>query len=145
MAAEKNMSVTEFGDYVEKHPEIDIELDDIARQYGKEHDYFIIDARLGFYTVPESFKVYVKVDPDEGARRAYYDPDRKKTENFMTIEEYKEDMQKRYKGENERYLKLYGVDRADMSNYDLVIDTTNMTREEAKDKVIEEYKKWIEE
>ena len=31
-----------------------------------------------------------------------------------------------------------------MSNYDLVIDTTNMTIIEVKDKILEEYKKWLE-
>ncbi|MBR3280521.1 MAG: (d)CMP kinase [Clostridia bacterium] len=143
MAKEMNMSVSEFGDYVAAHPEIDIELDNYARKYGEENDYFIIDARLGFYTVPNSFKVYLKVDQDEGARRAFNDPDRKSTENFATVEEYKEDMIKRYNGENERYINLYGVNRADMSNYDLVVDTTNMTREEVKDKILEEYKNWI--
>ena len=78
MAKELNMSVSDFGDYVDKHPEIDKKLDDMARAYGEEHDYFIIDARLGFYTVPQSFKIYLKVDPDEGARRAFGDEARKK-------------------------------------------------------------------
>ena len=143
MAKALNMSVSEFGDYVNEHPEIDIELDNYARKYGEEHDNFIIDARLGFYTVPNSFKVYLKVDQDEGARRAFYDPDRKQTEDFATIEEYKADMIKRYNGENERYIKLYGVDRADMNNYDLVVDTTNMTREDVKDVILKEFKRWI--
>ncbi len=145
MAKEMNMSISDFGDYVDKHPEIDRELDDMARKYGEEHENFIIDARLGWYTVPSSFKVYLKVDQDEGARRAYLDPDRKDTENFATIEEYKEDMIRRYNGENERYVKLYGVNRADMSNYDLVVDTTNMTREEVRDTILEAYRKWLEE
>lgn len=143
MAQEHNMSVSEFGDYVEEHPEIDRELDDFARKYGEENDNFIIDARLGWYTVPSSFKVYLKVDQDEGARRAFNDPNRKATEDFATVEEYKADMIKRYNGENERYIKLYGVNRADMSNYDLVVDTTNMTREEVKNKIHEEYLKWL--
>lgn len=145
MAKEHNMSVSEFGDYVNDHPEIDRELDDLARKFGEEHEYFIIDARLGWYTVPSSFKVYLKVDQDEGAKRAFNDPDRKDTENFDTVEEYKQDMIKRYNGENERYINLYGVNRADMSNYDLVVDTTNMTREEVKDKILSEYYKWIDE
>ena len=145
MAKEMNMSVSEFGDYVEKHPEIDVELDKAAREFGENNDNFIIDARLGFYTVPNSFKVYLKVDQDEGARRAFNDQDRKATENFATVEEYKQDMIKRYNGENERYINLYGVDRADMSNYDLVVDTTYMTREEVRDKILEEYKKWLNE
>ena len=145
MAKEMNMSVSDFGEYANAHPEIDIALDDYAKKFGEENDNFIIDARLGFYTVPQSFKVYLKVDRDEGARRAFYDQDRKDTENFATIEEYKEDMIKRYNGENDRYIKLYNVNRADMSNYDLVVDTTNMTREEVKDRIITEYKKWLSE
>ena len=143
MAKEMGMSVSDFGDYVEKHPEIDRRLEELATKYGEEHDNFIIDARLGFYSVPQSFKIYLKVDPDEGARRAFGDQDRKATENFATVEEYKADMLRRYNGENQRYINLYGVDRADMNNYDLVVDTTNMTREEVRDKILEEYKKWI--
>ena len=87
LAAEKNMSITEFNEYVEDHPEIDREVENSAALYAKNHDNFIIDARLGWYAVPESFKVYVKVDIDEAAKRAFNDQNRKETENFKTIEE----------------------------------------------------------
>jgi len=53
-------------------------------------------------------------------------------------------MQKRYKLENERYYEVYGVRKDDMSNYDLVIDTTNLTPEEVAEKIREEYFKWLE-
>jgi cytidylate kinase len=53
-------------------------------------------------------------------------------------------LQKRYSLENERYFKLYGVRKEDESNYDLVLNTTNYTPEEVANKIIEEYKKWIE-
>ena len=46
-------------------------------EYAKEHDNFIIDARLGWYAVPESFKVYLTIDINEAAKRAFYDEDRK--------------------------------------------------------------------
>ena len=145
MAAEKGMSISKFGEYVDKHPEIDKEIDNLARIYGEENDYFIIDARIGWYTVPTSFKIYLKVDPDIGAQRAYGDALRKTTENFQTIEEYKIDMKKRFDGENERYVKLYNIHRDDMSNYDLVVDTTNLTIEEVKDIILQKYNEWLEE
>ena len=144
LGAEMGMDVTTFNEYVKDHPEIDKQIEKSASDYAKDHDNFIIDARLGWYTVPTSFKVYLKVDQDEGARRAFNDPDRKATENFATVEEYKADMIKRYNGENERYINLYGVNRADMSNYDLVVDTTNMTREEVKDTILKAYRNWLE-
>ena len=143
LAKEHNMSVTEFNEYVENHPEIDMQIENSASLYAKDHDNFIIDARLGWYAVPESFKVYVKVDIDEAAKRAFYDENRKDTENFSTIDEQKQDIQKRYKLENERYYNLYGVHKEDLSNYDFVIDTTNITALEAKDIIKEEYFKWL--
>ena len=144
MAVELGMNVTEFGIYAETHPEIDRKLEEASAKYAETNDNFIIDAKMGWYAIPESFKVYLKVDKDEGAKRAFGDALRKKSENFATIEEYKKDMEKRYHSETERYFKLYGVRRDDMNNYDLVIDTTNMTIIEVKDKILGEYKKWLE-
>lgn len=143
LAKESGMDVTEFNEYVKDHPEIDMEIEKSASEYAKTHDNFIIDARLGFYAVPESFKVYLTVDINESARRAFNDPNRKSTENFATVEEQKEDILKRYKMENERYWNLYHVHKEDLSNYDLVIDTTNLKPQEVANKIEEEYKKWL--
>lgn len=145
LAKEKGMDVTSFGKYVENHLEIDRQIENSASEYAKTHDNFIIDARLGWYAVPESFKVYLKVDIDIAAKRAFLDKNRKDTESFNTIEEQKEDMITRHNSENKRYLELYGVDRDNMSNYDLVIDTSNLTPKQVADKIEEEYKKWLEE
>ena len=145
LAAEKGMSVTEFNVYVKEHPEIDRQIEQSAKEYATEHENLIIDARLGWYAVPESFKIYLKVDIDEAAKRAFGDPNRKKTENFATVEEQKEDMIRRFNLENERYFNLYGVHKEDMANYDFVLDTTNLTPEEVNDKIIEAYKIWLAE
>lgn len=111
----------------------------------KHTNNFIIDARLGWYAVPQSFKVYLKVDIDVAAKRALNDEQRKSSENFNTLEEQKQDLIKRYTLENERYWNLYGVRKEDESNYDLVIDTTNQTPEDTADIIEKEYKKWLEE
>ena len=46
LAKEHNMSITEFNLYVEKHPEIDQDIEQSCAIYAKDHDNFIIDARL---------------------------------------------------------------------------------------------------
>lgn len=143
LGKEMGMDVTTFNEYVKKHPEIDRKIENSAAEYAKNHEEFIIDARLGWYAVPESFKVYLVVDIDVAAQRAFGDKNRKETEAFMSVEEQKADIQKRYELENERYWKLYNVRKDDLSNYDLVIDTTKLTPEQVADKIIEEYKKWI--
>lgn len=142
LAKDANMSLAEFGKYVEDHPEIDIKIENSAKEYAKENDNFIIDARLGWYAVPESFKVYLKVDIDEAARRAFEDNKRKDLEQFTNLEAHKKALIERFKCENERYFKLYDVKKDDFNNYDLVVDTTNLSPEEVADTIIREYKKW---
>ena len=83
------------------------------------------------------------MDLDVAARRAFFDEARKDSEKFNTLEEQKADIQKRYKLENERYWQLYQVRKDDVSNYDLVIDTTELTGEETADIIEKEYKKWL--
>lgn len=143
LAKENNMSVTEFNIYVKDHPEIDIEIEKSAEKYAKENDNLIIDARLGFFVVPESFKVYLKIELMEAAKRAFRDESRKDTESFLTIEEQALDMKKRFEIENERYYNVYNIRKDDMSHYDLVLDTTNLTPEEVKEKILAKYFEWL--
>lgn len=143
LAQDMKMDITTFNIYLKEHPEIDRQVENSASEYAKTHENFIIDARLGWYAVPESFKVYLKVDIDVAAKRAFEDDLRKNSEKFDTIEEQKQDMQKRYRLENERYWDIYGIRKEDESNYDLVIDTTNLTPEQVADKIEREYKEWL--
>ena len=69
LAKEMNMDITTFNKYAEEHQEIDRMVEKSAAEYAKEHDNFIIDARLGWYAVPESFKIYLKVDEVYGVRK----------------------------------------------------------------------------
>ena len=142
LAKKMNMTVTEFNKYVVEHPEIDQQIEKSAAEYAKDHNNFIIDARLGWDAVPESLKVYLTVDINEAAKRAFYDKNRKDTENLATIEEQKKDMIERSRIENERYWEIYHVRKDNMKNYDLVIDTSKITPEEVADKIIEKYLNW---
>lgn len=145
LAKEYNMDLAQFGEYVSDHPEIDIKIEESAKEYAKSNDNFIIDARLGWYAVPESFKVYLKVDIDEAAKRAYLDKKRKDLENYVSVDGQKKALVERFKKENERYFTLYGVKKDDMSNYDLVVDTTELTPFEVASIIIREFKKWKDE
>ena len=145
LARDMGLDITSFNAYLVDHPEIDLQIEKSASEYAKDHDNFIIDARLGWYAVPESFKVYLRVDIDVAAQRAFNDLNRKSSESFATVEEQKADMQKRFEMENERYWNLYHVRKEDMSNYDLVLDTTNLTPQEVNQKIIEAYETWLAE
>ena len=142
LAIQNNMSVTEFGEYVEKHPEIDRQIEKSAAEYSKTHNNLIIDAKLGWYVVPDSFKVYLRVNIDVAAQRAFNDINRKNSENLPTLEAQKADLQKRFKNDLTRYLNLYGVKRDDMANYDFVLDTSNLTIEEVLNTIKQKYEEW---
>lgn len=144
LAKEKGLDITSFNEYLKEHPEIDEQIEKSASLYADTHDNLIVDARLGWYSIPESFKVYLKVDIDIAAKRAFNDEKRKETERFDTIEEQKQDIIKRFKMENERFFKLYGIHKEDMSNYDLVVDTSNNTIEETAELIETEFKKWLD-
>ena len=144
LAKEKGLDITSFNEYLKDHPEIDQQIEKSAALYAENHDNLIVDARLGWYAIPSSFKVYLKVDIDIAAKRAFNDEKRKETEKFDTIEEQKQDMIKRFNAENERFFNLYGVHKEDMSNYDLVVDTSYNSIEENARIIEEAYKKWLE-
>ena len=58
LGMEMGMSVTEFNEYVKAHPEIDNQIENSARNAADENEKLVIDERLGWYAVPESFKIY---------------------------------------------------------------------------------------
>ena len=145
LAKEHKIDITTFNKYVEGHPEIDIQVENSAKEYAKTHNNFVIDARLGWYAVPDSFKVYLRVSIDVAAERAFHDESRKETEKFSSVEEEKQDLETRYNLENERYFKVYGIHKEDLSNYDLVIDTTNRNPEDIANEIIEKYNSWLAE
>ena len=102
LAKEMNMSIVEFQEYLNQHEEIDRQVEKSAAEYSKTHDNLIIDARLGFYAVPQSFKIYLKVDLDEAAKRAYNDSLREDTEKYRlellhTWDKIKKDLNKNLK------------------------------------------------
>ena len=142
LAIEKGMSITEFCEDLVNHPEIDIQIEKSATEYASNHENIVIDAKMGWYAVPESFKVYLKVNIDIAAKRAFADPNRKRSEDLPTLQAQKEDMIKRTKNDLERYFNLYNVHRNDMSNYDFVLDTSELSPEEILNIIKEEYNKW---
>lgn len=143
LAIEQKMTVRQFNQYVSDHPEIDLKIEDDAKKYIKSHDNVIVDARLGWFIAPDSFKIYLKVDLDESARRVLNDLSRGKVEKYDNFEQARKQILERYELENDRYFELYGIHKDDLSNYDLIVDTTNISPKETADEILREYRKWL--
>lgn len=141
MAAERGMNVLEFNTYMESHPEFDKILDDKLKAHEDLEGDFLFDSRLAWNFVPSSFKVYMKVDPMIAAQRIL--AANRSTEAYESVEDATEKIKDRRKSERKRYKTLYGVDIQDMSNYDLVVDTSGLTPEQVAEIISAGFENWL--
>jgi len=132
MAKERGVSLLELSKMAETDKSIDKELDDRQVKFGQVQDNFIIDARLGWYFIPQSIKIFLDVSYEEAARRIYTDKvsDRSAESGNDSIEQTLHNIKTRETSERKRYKEYYGLDYMDLKNYDLVVDTTGITLEE---------------
>ena len=143
LAKELNINIKDFNIYLKSHPEIDLQIEQSAKEYSENNDNFIIDARLGWYAVPQSFKVYLTVDLTEAAKRLTNSNSRGDVEKYTSLEHAKKEIAERFRLENERYFNLYQVKKDDMNNYDLVIDTTSLSPDKVTKIIYNKYNEWL--
>lgn len=144
IAHERGISLSELLKIAESNPEIDRTIDARSKSLAGSEN-IVIDSRLAFHFIPDSFAVYLDVDLDEAARRIHGDTTEsreKAGENHTVIEETKEQMLDRIAGEKKRFMNLYDIDHTDPDNYNLVINTTDKKIAAITDEVIEAYKTW---
>jgi cytidylate kinase len=128
IAAERGMSTYELNKYMETHPELDAEIDGRLVALSDMSENIIIDSRLAWHFVKDTFKAYLTVDPMIAAERVLRDD--RGAENYSNVEEALRTLDARKKSETLRYSQKYGVDSFNLRNYDIVIDTSVMTPEE---------------
>lgn len=139
MAKEKGMTILELQKTAEKGREIDEELDERQEMLGKEKEDFVLDSRLGFHFVPDSFKVFLKVDIEEAARRIQGHG--RSEERYKDMEEAISEIKERMESEKKRYKEYYGIEFPDQDKFDLVIDTTDKGVEWVVERVVEAIEK----
>lgn len=144
LARKMNMTLQELNEYAKDHPETDVDVDKQAaaqaRELGKKK-MVIVEGRTQFHFLPESLKIFMKVEPEEGARRIWKDLQDKITQqrrnegNITSFEAMKKRIHERENEDSARYKKYYNIDHRKESQYDLVLDTTKLSAEEAAEKV----------
>ena len=142
IAKRYNMNTLELNKYSETHPEIDEEIDATVKSLNNS-DNLIVDSRLAWFFIPKSFKVFLKADIEVSAKRISED-NKRKTENYSSEKEAISKIIARKESEHKRYTELYGVDSLDLSNFDLVIDTSFITPEVVANIIISKYNTWLQ-
>jgi cytidylate kinase len=141
------ISLADFNARAKQDHSLDQEIDEELRRLRKEKD-IVIDARLGFYWIPESFKVYLELDTDVAIARIYKDA----VENLNrgsevslsgSIHDIQTQVLQRMHDEQTRFRNLYGIDPYDTSNFDLVINTARHSPQTVALTIFDNYKKWL--
>ena len=140
MAAERGLTVVEMNEYMENHPEMDREIDDRLVALSDDPRALVIDSRMAFHFVRNTFRIYFSTDIETSAARIM--GDHRAEESFATVEETAENIRRRKASERKRYFDFYGVDCKDLHQYDLVLDTTYASPEEIADQLIEALEEW---
>lgn len=142
MAAEKNMTLLEFRKVCDNDPNFDKKVDDHIVKLSEQQDEFVIESRTAWHFIPDSLKIYLKVDPKVAAERifkALMEENNRGNEdtNLNTVENILESILKRRSEDSERYFSLYGIHQDDEKNYDLIVDTTNLPVDKVFSKVMD--------
>lgn len=142
LAMEKGMSVEEFNKQVNAAAErgdhsVDKMIDDTTARISKERDNVVFDSRLAWHFAVNSFKVFIITDIDEASRRVFNDSLRANSESYESQAVCKKALVNRQKLETARYKEVYGIDYYDMSNYNLVIESTDASPDEIAQEILD--------
>lgn len=145
IAAERGLSIEEINRVAETQEEIDRSVDELLVKLGKEKNDLVIDSRMAFHWIPDSFKVFLDVNLETAAQRAFRDIQLhgRVTQTGVSLEEVLAKTAARMESEMKRYKKLYDVDCTDQRKFDLVVDVKKNDLEQAIVIVVDGYKKWL--
>jgi cytidylate kinase len=141
LAQKKGISIVEYLNLAEDDFSIDREIDEYQKKLGQTKDNFIIEGRTSWHFIPQSLKIYLDVDLDEGVRRIWNELEKENHRNegngLKSLAALKVTVLQRLASDKKRYRQYYGIDVYDQKNYGLCIDTTNLTREETSARIWE--------
>lgn len=144
IAKERGLSIEAINQTAEQQKEIDYMVDERLRSL-KDSDGLVIDSRLAFYWIPDSFKVFLSLDPDTAALRIFkhIQTEGRESQTATSLEELKQNFDIRIKSERKRYFDLYQLDPTDPKHFDLVVDTKKNDLPTVARMVLNAYKGWM--
>ena len=134
IAAEKNISLIELGAMAEKDPTIDKGIDERIVEIARENEDIILESRLSAYMLKRNdipaFKIYLYASPEvRMARIGVREGDSFEKAMADTIE--------RQASEAKRYMMYYNIDINDMSVYDLIVNTDDLSPDEVLELILD--------
>lgn len=136
LAQALGLDTLEMNRRADTDPSIDQRIDSIFIELGKDPSGYILDSRMAWFFLPDSFKVFLHTDVEVAVQRILNDPDRN-SEQYRDTEEAVQKIVARKASENARFLEKYGADCANLDNFDLVIDTAQRSQKVVADLIFD--------
>lgn len=141
------MTLEEYNQKAADDHDLDDQIDEELRAL-RELDDIVVDSRLGFYWLPESFKVYLDLDLDVATARIFKDITANTTRSGVeggdnSLSAVASSVSGRMHDEQQRFKKLYSVDPYDTGHFDLIIDTSRHNPNSVAVTVFDMYKEWL--
>ncbi len=136
--ANNNLELKELRDTIDTIIDSDIEKmgKEIIKRNNPE-EVWLIDSRLAFHNIPESFSVRLTVDNRIAGKRLFNDRKRgNEDNNYISEKEAEAAVKERGEGENKRFKSQYNIDLKDENNYNLIIDTSFSKVEDVADVIL---------
>ncbi len=142
-----DMTLSEYNQQALADYSLDTKIDEYLRNFRNKKDV-VIDSRLGFYWIPESFKVYLDLDIQVATVRIYKDAVSnnmrlKSGEKVDSLDLVAKQVRTRMDTEQDRFKNLYNVDPYNLSHFDLVIDTSRHSPQTVALTVFDVYRRWL--
>ena len=125
LAAERGESIEAMNISAEVQRDIDVKVDDLLQRMYRTEEKLVIDSRMAWRWMPDSFKVFLVLDPDTAAERIFDNvrEEGRQSEDATSVEEARRSIDRRFASEQRRYRALYGVNPTDPLNFDVVVNT----------------------
>lgn len=145
--AQDGMTLSQYNTKADDDHTLDEKVDAALRALREQSD-IVIDSRLGFYWLPESFKVYLDLDLEVATARIYKDAidndlRQRSGEGAASLVEVARQVRDRMNNERSRFRSLYGVDPFNPEHFDLIIDTSRHSPQTVALTIFDSYRKWL--
>lgn len=144
---EDGITLEEYNQRARLKHEYDTAVDEALRDLRNQSD-IVVDSRLGFYWLPESFKVYLDLDMSVATARIYKDAVSNAArsdsgEGTDSLAAVTKQVQQRMRDEQNRFKELYHVDPYYTQHFDLIIDTSRHSPQTVALTVFDTYRRWL--
>jgi cytidylate kinase len=143
----QHLTLAQYNERAKNDHALDDHVDDMLLALRDKSD-IIVDSRLGFYWIPESFKVYLDLDMDVATVRIYKDAVSNRArssagEGTASLTDVTNQVRSRMESERVRFRSLYHVDPYSLTHFDLIIDTSRHSPQTVALTVFDAYKRWL--